>query len=102
MFKKILFGLLCTLMGAVFIFSGYSKLYPIEPFEYTFVDIGLFNWRIAPFVARILISCEFLIGILLVLNLQLRKVAYKFGIALLLVFCVYLILLMTLSGNKGN
>lgn len=89
-------------MGAVFVFSGYTKLFPIEPFEYTFVDIGIFNWQVAPFIARLLISCEFLIGILLILNLQLRKVAYKFGIALLVFFCIYLVLLMTISGNEGN
>jgi len=79
MFKKIILGLLCVLMSAVFIFSGYTKLYPIEPFEYTFVDLGFINWQIAPFIARILIGLEFFIGILLLLNLGLRKIAYRSG-----------------------
>ena len=88
-------------MGAIFIFSGYTKLYPIEPFEFTFVDLG-FNWQIAPFVARLMIAIEFLIGILLVLNVNLRKFSYKLGIGILVFFCVYLILLMAILGNKGN
>jgi hypothetical protein len=102
MLKKITFILLCILLGIVFIYSGYAKLDPIEPFEYTFVDIGLVNWRLAPFVARLLIGLEFLIGALLILNLQLKKFTYKLGIAVLVIFSIYLILLLFLSGNEGN
>jgi uncharacterized membrane protein YphA (DoxX/SURF4 family) len=102
MLKKILLALLCILTGYVFIYSGYTKLYPIEPFEYTFVDIGIVNWQLAPFVARLLIGLEFLIGSLLILHLNLQKITYKLGISILLIFCVYLVLLMTFSGNKGN
>ncbi len=102
MAKKILLGLLCALIGAVFIFSGYTKLYPIEPFEYTFVDLGFINWQVTPFVARILIGLEFLIGLLLVFNIQLHKIAYKWGIGLILLFCIYLLLLISFNGNKGN
>ncbi|MES2593016.1 MAG: MauE/DoxX family redox-associated membrane protein [Bacteroidota bacterium] len=102
MLKKILLVVLCALIGSIFIFSGYTKLYPIEPFEYTFVDLGFISWQIAPFIARLLIGLELFIGILLLLNLNLRKIAYKLGIATLLIFCVYLILLMLFTGNKGN
>lgn len=89
-------------MGAVFLFSGYTKLYPIEPFEYTFVDLGFISWNLAPFIARFMIGLEFFIGIMLLLNIQLRKISYKLGIATLIFFCVYLILLMLFTGNKGN
>ncbi|MDZ4757042.1 MAG: hypothetical protein SGJ10_02735 [Bacteroidota bacterium] len=99
---KILLGFLAALLGAVFVFSGYTKLYPIEPFEYTFVDLGFINWQASPFVARILIGLEFLIGFLLIFNIYLHKVAYKLGIGVLLLFSVYLILLISLNGNKGN
>jgi uncharacterized membrane protein YphA (DoxX/SURF4 family) len=102
MIKKILLTLLCVLMGLVFIFSGYTKLYPIEPFEYTFVDIGIFDWKLAPFAARLMIGLEFLIGVLLLLNVNLRKFSYKLGIFILVFFCIYLLLLMFMSGNKGN
>lgn len=101
MLKKIVLSVLCILMGVIFLYSGYTKLYPIEPFEYTFVDLGFINWQIAPFVARLMIAAEFAIGILLVLHINL-KMAYKMAIAILLVFCVYLLLLMIIVGNKGN
>ncbi|HET6226445.1 MAG TPA: MauE/DoxX family redox-associated membrane protein [Bacteroidia bacterium] len=102
MLKKLPFILLCILLGIVFIYSGWAKLDFIEPFEYTFVDIGLVNWRLAPFVARLLIGLEFLIGLLLVLNLNLKMFTYKLGIVVLVVFSIYLILLLFLSGNNGN
>jgi uncharacterized membrane protein YphA (DoxX/SURF4 family) len=102
MLKKIVLVFLCALLGAVFLFSGYTKLYPIEPFEYTFVDLGFINWQVAPFISRILIGLEFFIGILLLFNISLRKIAYRSGIAVLLIFCVYLILLIFFTGNKGN
>jgi uncharacterized membrane protein YphA (DoxX/SURF4 family) len=88
-------------MGAVFIFSGYTKLHPIEPFEYTFVDLGL-SWQAAPFAARILIALEFMIGVFLLLNLSLKRWIYKSGIALLIIFSIYLLLLIFITGNKGN
>ncbi len=102
MLKKIFLTVLCSLLGLVFIISGYLKLFPIEPFEYTFVDIGIFNWQAAPFVARVLIGLEFFIGFLLLFNIELRKFAYKSGILVLIIFCIYLVLLIFLSGNKGN
>lgn len=102
MLKKILFSLLCALMGAVFVFSAYIKLYPIEPFELTFVDLGISNWQMAPFVARILIALEFLIGFALMLNLLLKKVTYKLSIGILVFFCIYLVLQLIFQGNEGN
>lgn len=102
MLKKILFGILSALMGVVFIFSGYTKVYPIEPFEFTFVDIGVVSWQLTPFVARLLIGLEFLIGTLLILNFNLKKIAYKLGIFTLVIFSIYLILLIVFTGNHGN
>ena len=89
-------------IGVIFILSAWTKLLPIEPFEYTFVDLGFINWKVAPFIARFMIGAEFLIGALLILNLNLKKITYKLAIGILLFFCVYLILLMVLVGNKGN
>jgi len=88
-------------MGGVFVFSAYTKLYPIEPFEFTFADLGL-SWQMAPFAARFLIGFEFLIGVLLILNIQLKKLTYKSSIITLIVFCIYLLLQIVVSGNKGN
>ena len=88
-------------MGAVFIYSGWTKMFPIEPFEYTFVDLGFINWQVAPFIARVLIGFEFLIGVFLLFNINL-KLTYKIAIGTLVVFCIYLVLLIIIVGNKGN
>ncbi len=63
---KIAFFILSSIMGLVFLYSAYTKLYPIEPFEYTFVDLGIGGWKMAPFIARFMIGLEFFIGILLI------------------------------------
>lgn len=96
-------------MGLVFLVSGFTKggfpfpfSSPIEPFEYTFVDLGIGNWQTAPLIARLLIGLEFFIGLLLLFNIKLKKIAYKSGIITLLIFSVYLVLLIFFSGNKGN
>jgi uncharacterized membrane protein YphA (DoxX/SURF4 family) len=102
MIRKILLTILSVLLGLVFIFSGYTKLYPIELFEITFVDIGVSTWKIAPFLARIMIGLEFLLGILLVLNLYVRKFTIKAVIAMLLMFTIFLIITIIMQGNSGN
>src|SRR5258708_3348656 len=101
MLKKLIFIVLSMLMGAIFIFSGYTKLYPIEPFEYTFVDMGVAGWKLAPFIARFFIGLEFFIGILFFCNIKIRTTA-KISIAVLVFFSLYLIGLIFLTGNKGN
>lgn len=111
MAKKIIFVLLTILLGAVFIISGFTKggfpflhryTSPIEPFEFTFVDLGLSSWKLAPFIARLMIGFEFFIGLLLIFNIKLKKISYKLGIIILGIFSVYLVLLMMFSGNEGN
>src|ERR1035437_8147995 len=101
MLKKIALIILSILMGGVFIFSGYAKLHPIEPFEYTFVDMGVSGWRLAPYIARFFISLEFFIGILFLFNFKI-KTTCKISSVVLVFFSLYLIGLIFLTGNKGN
>jgi len=89
-------------MGLVFIYSGYTKLNPIEPFEYTFVDLGISNWALAPYIARFMIGLEFFIGLLLISNLYLRKFTLKFTGAILIMFTVYLGFMILNEGNNSN
>ncbi|MBI3520833.1 MAG: DoxX family protein [Bacteroidetes bacterium] len=98
---KIAFFILSSLMGLVFLFSGYTKLYPIEPFEFTFVDLGIGGWYMAPFIARFMIGLEFLIGFLLIFGLFMRF-SLKLTIGSLIFFSVYLIFIMINNGNNGN
>lgn len=99
---KITLIVFSSLMGLLFIYSAYAKLNPIEPFEYTFVDLGVSNWAIAPFVARFMIGLEFFIGLMLLFNLYLRKFTIKLTIAALLFFSIYLVGILISNGNNSN
>lgn len=89
-------------MGMVFLYSGYTKLYPIEPFELTFVDLGIGGWRLAPFIARFIIGLEFMIGLLLIFSLYIKRFTIKLTIASLLFFSIYLVFVILKTGNNGN
>lgn len=101
--KLIAATIISICLGLVFIYSGYTKLLPvIETFEFTFVDIGIANWYTAPVIARLLIGLEFFIGMLLILNYNLKKFTLPFTIALLGFFIIYLGIQIITSGNNGN
>lgn len=89
-------------MGLLFIYSGWAKLEPIEPFEFTFVDIGIAGWRTAPFIARFMIGLEFFIGFLLVFGLFIKRFTIKLTVISLLIFCLYLFFVIINTGNNGN
>lgn len=101
-FFKILFFAACSIIGFVFIYSGYTKLYPIEPFEYTFVDLGIGGWKIAPFIARFMIGLEFFIGLLLIFGLYIKRFTLKLTIGSLIIFSTYLLFIIIKTGNNGN
>jgi uncharacterized membrane protein YphA (DoxX/SURF4 family) len=95
--------LISVSLGLVFIYSGYTKLLPIvETFEFTFVEAGIANWYTAPVIARLLISTEFFIGLLLIINYGLRRFTLPFAIGLLSFFIIYLTYQIYTVGNKGN
>jgi hypothetical protein len=100
---RILMIIISVCLGLVFIYSGWSKLDPIiEIFEFTFVDLGIGNWYTAPIMARVLIGLEFFLGLLLIMNYNLRKFTMPFTIGLLLFFCAYLLVQIYQNGNEGN
>ena len=90
------------LLGLLFLASGLLKLYPIEPFELNFIDLGVGNWYTAPFVARLLIAFELLIGLLLLFNVLLKKFTLKATLILLAFFTFYLVLQILREGNAGS
>jgi uncharacterized membrane protein YphA (DoxX/SURF4 family) len=101
MLKKILIIIIRVIIGAVFCFSAYTKLHPVEPFEMMFVEMGLSNWELAPFIARFFISVEFLLGILMILSL-IPKITAKLILFVLLFFTGYLIYILIREGNSEN
>lgn len=100
--KRIIYISLSVILGLIFVFSAYVKLYPIELFELTFTDIGIANWYMAPYIARIMIAVEFLTGFLLILNLYFNKNTLKFTLGILIFFTLYLIYIIIVEGNSGN
>ncbi|HOY30685.1 MAG TPA: hypothetical protein PKW80_02285 [Bacteroidales bacterium] len=102
MIKKIIFSVLSIMLGMVFIISGLTKLYPIELFELTFIDMGVATWKTAPLISRLFIGLEFFLGLMLIFNVKMRRFTLKAVIALLAAFTIYLFIQLLLEGNKGN
>jgi hypothetical protein len=103
MSKNILFGVVSAFLGLIFIFSAYVKLFPIELFEFSFIEIKVANWTTAPFIARLFLSLEFLVGILLILNYNGgNKFLAKFTLGILIFFTIYLLAIIMVQGNSGN
>jgi hypothetical protein len=101
--RRSLAALLSAVLGLLFIYSAYAKLFPIiETFEFTFVEVGIGNWYTAPVMARLLIGLEFFLGLLLVINYNLKRFTLPFTIGLLLFFIAYLLVQIMISGNEGN
>lgn len=99
----ILKGSISILLGILFLFSAYVKLYPIELFEFSFIEIKVANWTTAPYFARLFLALEFFLGILLILNTNGgNKLLAKFTCVTLLVFTVYLVFIIAFEGNEGN
>ncbi|MBL4623990.1 MAG: hypothetical protein JKY42_02435 [Flavobacteriales bacterium] len=88
-------------LASMFIFSGLVKLYPIEIFELTFIDLGIASGSSAPFVARLLIGLEILLGGLLLFGIW-RQEVLRVSLWLIGAFSIYLIWLLVAKGNGVN
>ncbi len=64
--------------------------------------LGVANWYTAPVIARLLIASEFILGLLLILQLFLKRFTLKATLALLTFFSLYLIFELFTEGNSGN
>jgi len=101
--RRIIFVVLSLVSGAVFLYSAYTKLYPIQTFEYTIVEYVHLPWKLAAITARFLIGLEAGLGSLLILNLYgKKKWVLTASFSLLLIFSAYLIYLWTTAGNNIN
>jgi hypothetical protein len=102
LFLKLLAVVLSVACGAVFLLSAYTKLFPIEPFEYTFVELGITGWKGSVFIARLFIGFEFACGGLLILNFWLKRFTIPLVSFTLLAFIAYLLVQIAHYGNNGN
>lgn len=99
---NILNHIIRILVGLVFILSGLAKLFPIEPFEIIFVDLGVSNWLLAPFIARFIIAFEITLGLCIIFDVWLKNIIYKVALGSLGVFMVYLIYVLITKGNDED
>ncbi|MGI6320381.1 MAG: MauE/DoxX family redox-associated membrane protein [Bacteroidales bacterium] len=99
--KTIIFRILSILLGLVFIFSAYVKLFPIEILEIAIVETGLVGWSLAPIFARLLLASEFALGVFLIMNIK-PKLVNIFVMLSLLVFSIYLSIILIFQGNSVN
>jgi hypothetical protein len=102
-YPNLITHLLLFLLSGLFCLSGCVKLFPVELFEYTFVDLGLANWYTAPFVARLFIGFELIISLILLIPMRKYLIPGLLTcFVFLLVMSIYLIWQWTLYGNLGN
>ena len=97
---KYFYHILRILVGLTFIISALAKLFPIEPFENTFIELGVSNWAIAPFLARFVIAFELFLGFSILFNIWVKNKIYYLAQATLIFFTSYLVYLLVTKGNN--
>lgn len=79
-------------LGIVFLFSAYSKLISPGIVEIILVDHGFFSSReTAAIFVRLLIGLEFSLGLLFIINIEIKRVTIPLSIIFLMAFTIYLI-----------
>lgn len=100
---RIFLVLVSICIGALFIYSAYTKLNPIQSFEYTLVEYAHFPWIVAALSARFFIGLEAALGSLLVLHLYGKgKWVLKTALGLIVLLSAYLVYLWLIFGNNVN
>ncbi len=102
--RRIILSLLSITIGALFLFSAFTKIYDLESFEgfqYTIVEYVHLPWILATLGARILIGMEAALGLLMAIQFYGRqKWILKLAIFLLIIFSIYLVYLWAAVGNN--
>lgn len=100
---RILLILLSVATGALFIYSAYTKAFPVYTFESTIVEYLHFPWVAAAITARLFVGIEAAMGLLIAANIFGRsKWVLKSAFWLLMAFNVYLIYIWAAFGNDVN
>lgn len=77
------------MLGVIFILSAAFKVISIDEFEIYIHSFGIFNFVVGTFLARVLISFEFLLGVGLILKLHYKKV-WWFLLLIMVAFTLFL------------
>ncbi|MBN8670602.1 MAG: hypothetical protein J0L80_07935 [Chitinophagales bacterium] len=103
---SVLLTILSVAVGALFIYSAYTKLYTIQSFEsfqYSIVEYVKLPWLVAAIGGRYLIGVEMGLGILLITHLWGKnKWAPKAAAILTIIFSIYLVYLWIYAGDDIN
>ncbi len=99
--KKYIALFLSLCLGALFILSAYSKLFPIEPFEYNIVGTTFIGWKSSVLVARLIIGLEFFLGILLLFSYH-HKNTIPAAAIMIGIFSIHLTYQLISKGNSGD
>jgi thiol-disulfide isomerase/thioredoxin len=103
--KRTIGIILLLALAAVFSYSAYTKIGAgegVDPFTWTFIDMGINSQLWAGVLARVMVGLEFLIAALLLLHIFLKSFTYPATITVLSIFTIYLIIQIALHGNTGN
>ncbi len=88
-------------MGLIFIVSAYSKLFPIEPFEYNIVGTTFIGWKLSVILARFILAIEFFLGVMLIFSYRHRLIV-PLASGLIILFSVHLVFQLITKGNGSD
>lgn len=100
-FMKNVLLILRYLTGTMFLLSGISKLMPIQVFELLIVSQSIVSWEFAPFLSRLIIGIELILGVGLFQKNFLKRFFIPATILMLAAFSFHLIYTM-LTGIAGS
>jgi hypothetical protein len=102
--RKALLISLSVILGAIFIFSAWTKTNPnLQLFEFTIKSQVHLSKQLSAILARFFIGVEGALGLLLVANIfGYRRWVLKACVALLIVFSIHLLYLLISHGNDVN
>lgn len=100
--RNLISNALRIIIALVFILSGLTKLFPIHLTELNLVYHHIANWNYSPYLTRILIIAEIVLGLALLFGVSYKKWTLYAAITFLGLFSVYLIILLLNEGNNQN
>ena len=98
--KSFLFLFIRVLLGTIFILSAIFKLISIDTFELYIFSLKWFSFNVAAVLARLVISVELLLGILLITNIK-YNIVWRTTVTLLTLFSLFLFY-QVIRGEKEN
>lgn len=90
-------------LSVTFVVSALAKLFPMEVFELTLMQTGIFSWAVVPYVSRLIVAAELAAGLCLLQPFGLKKIVIPFTFGLILIFSAHLTMTVAVEGPfSGN